>query len=442
MTKHCCSLLLLTVLCLFPHIGNAQSNSVADSLFSKQLKNISSGIPLTYHSALNAYIYAYTNDKKGSSCTLGAFFFYAPFIDSLLNSKNLPAEFKYLPLALSRMDAWHCGDWNRKGYWSLPYLTAIRYGLTVNDSIDERHDIRKSSIAAIRCLQHMYESDNNIWNVIIAYANSWQQLHQARAITSDSAQIWDIYSSSALDNKAIIPQWIAAVYISHYYSFHNIFPLSPLHPCEETVPLKYPCSRSHFCECLGLSPAQFRTLNPCMVNDYIPTCYPLHLSCDKADLFYAKGDSIYLLSGDTMLLSDTAMISDTSKVENALADNTTTIKPVNNSKNSTPIQAQSFTYTIQSGDVLGTIAKKYNTTVSNIKNWNHLKNDKIYAGQKLTIYLNAKSDSHHATHTYTVKKGDTLTSIARKHNTTVEKLKQLNRLTGDRIDIGQKLLIQ
>ncbi len=442
MTKHYCSLIILIVLCILPLSGNAQSNAVIDSLYSKQLKSISLSLPLPYHSTLNKHIYIYTNDKKNSAKVLGAFFQYTPFIDSLLNIKNLPEEFKYLPLALSCMDADHNEKWNRKGYWSLPYLTAIRYGLIVNDSIDERHDMRKSTIAAIRCLQHMYELDHNIWNVIIAYTNSWQQMHQASHQVSDCTQIWDIYFSNALDNKDIIPQWMAAVYITRFYSFHNIIPLAPLQPCAETIPLQHPCPVNHFCECLNLSYNQFHALNPCMVNDYIPTTYPLHIPCEKTSLFFAKGDSIYLLSGDTILLSDTAMISDTSKVENALADNTTTIKPVNNSKNSTPIQAQSFTYTIQSGDVLGTIAKKYNTTVSNIKNWNHLKNDKIYAGQKLTIYLNAKSDNHHATHTYTVKKGDTLSSIARKHNTTVDKLKQLNKLSSDRIDIGQKLLLQ
>ena len=95
-----------------------------------------------------------------------------------------------------------------------------------------------------------------------------------------------------------------------------------------------------------------------------------------------------------------------------------------------------ITYTIQKGDSLYQIAKKYNIKVNDIKLINNLKTDNLSIGQKIKIpttnekYIN-----------YQVVKGDSLYQIAKKFNVTVNEIKSLNNLTSNILSIGQELKI-
>ncbi|MFC0490779.1 LysM peptidoglycan-binding domain-containing protein [Listeria grayi] len=122
------------------------------------------------------------------------------------------------------------------------------------------------------------------------------------------------------------------------------------------------------------------------------------------------------------------------------------------SKPAAPAASTTKTYTVVSGDNLSKIAKKYKVTVANLKSWNSLKSDTIYVGQKLKVSKatsstaskasTASSSSSSSAKTYTVKKGDTLWSIAQKNKTTVDKLSKLNKLHSSAIYIGQKLKLK
>ena len=92
-------------------------------------------------------------------------------------------------------------------------------------------------------------------------------------------------------------------------------------------------------------------------------------------------------------------------------------------------------YVVKKGDTLYSIARKYNTSVDNLKSINNITTDSLAIGQiiKLPSTSNAASD------TYIVKKGDSLYSIARTYNTSVDKLKEINNLTSNALAIGQVL---
>lgn len=95
-------------------------------------------------------------------------------------------------------------------------------------------------------------------------------------------------------------------------------------------------------------------------------------------------------------------------------------------------------YTVKSGDSLYKIANIYNTTVSEIMTLNNLKNTNLSIGQKLKIPNNNSSES---LTTYIVKSGDSLWSIARRFNTSVDEIVKINNLKNDLLSIGQILLI-
>jgi LysM repeat protein len=125
-------------------------------------------------------------------------------------------------------------------------------------------------------------------------------------------------------------------------------------------------------------------------------------------------------------------------------------------------------YTIRSGDNLGSIAEKYGTTVSNIQYWNGLRGTKIVAGETIIIYkkgagvdklqnkttveqkqyVKPKQDAivpntaqSSRKGNYKVTSGDSLWSIAKKYGTTVEAIKKANKLSSDKLSIGQTLII-
>ena len=97
------------------------------------------------------------------------------------------------------------------------------------------------------------------------------------------------------------------------------------------------------------------------------------------------------------------------------------------------------TYTVKSGDSLYSIAKKFNTSVTAIQNLNNLTNNNLSVGQQLKIpYTSSQTP---IVTTYTVKSGDNLYAIARKFNTTVDSIKRKNNLTSNLLSVGQKLTI-
>ena len=101
------------------------------------------------------------------------------------------------------------------------------------------------------------------------------------------------------------------------------------------------------------------------------------------------------------------------------------------------------TYTVQRGDSLYSIAAKYNTTVEELKRINGLTTNILSIGQVLKLPSNESAESPSVDEgiSYTVKKGDSLYSIAKKYNVTIDEIKELNNLTSNLLSIGQVLLI-
>ena len=95
------------------------------------------------------------------------------------------------------------------------------------------------------------------------------------------------------------------------------------------------------------------------------------------------------------------------------------------------------TYVVQKGDTLYGLSNKFGVSVDNLKNLNNLTSNNLSIGQVLKIPNNNSS----ATITYIVQKGDTLYSIARTYNTTVDEIKRLNNLTTNTLSLNQKLIL-
>ena len=122
------------------------------------------------------------------------------------------------------------------------------------------------------------------------------------------------------------------------------------------------------------------------------------------------------------------------------------------------VEAQGTSYTVQAGDNLSRIARKFGVTVEGIQKANNLTGTVIFVGQVLIIPSGASgaatttttpsttvtatpSSAGSGSTTYVVKRSDNLSRIARSFNTTVVAIQKANKLTGVTIFVGQVLII-
>lgn len=148
-----------------------------------------------------------------------------------------------------------------------------------------------------------------------------------------------------------------------------------------------------------------------------------------------KGDSLYSIANEY-----NTTVEELKRINN-LTSNTLSIGQVlklpSDKPNKIEQEKNTITYTVQKGDSLYSIARKYSTTIDKIKDLNNLTTNLLSIGQVLLIPTDTNLET-----TYTVQKGDSLYSIAKKYNTTVDKLKQLNNLTSNLLSIGQILIVR
>ena len=98
------------------------------------------------------------------------------------------------------------------------------------------------------------------------------------------------------------------------------------------------------------------------------------------------------------------------------------------------IEAKVTVHIVRPGDTLSEIAQRYDIKVAQISSWNRLDRDRIYAGQRLELWLSGDW--------YRVRSGDTLSGIAQRFSTSIASLRRSNALSNDRLIVGQKITLR
>ena len=142
-----------------------------------------------------------------------------------------------------------------------------------------------------------------------------------------------------------------------------------------------------------------------------------------------KGDTLYGISRQFGIPIETI------KRENNLTNNTISV----GQELKIPINQNTTIYTVKAGDTLYEIAKQYNTTVDELIELNNLKTTSLSIGQQLKVPTEGETEEAYIT--YIVKGGDSLYAIAKKYEITVETIKQANGLSSNLLSIGQILKI-
>ena len=146
-----------------------------------------------------------------------------------------------------------------------------------------------------------------------------------------------------------------------------------------------------------------------------------------------KGDSLWSIAKNLNVTVEEL------KAANNLTGNLINVGQVLNiPKTNEPETGEYTVYRVKSGDTLYSIARNNDVSVNQLIEYNNLATTKLTIGQQLLIPIMTNNENYQ---TYTVKSGDNLYNIAMKYNTTVDAIKNLNNLTSNILTINQKLLI-
>ena len=429
------------------------TSDIPDAVYIERLNRINTSVKIPYNDVVRSYIIYYTQkmSKAKVSRIVGLASYYMPIFEEIFDQYGLPQELAKVSVIESALNPMAVSRARAAGMWQFMRSTGTQYGLEVNEFVDERFDYIKETHAAAKYLRDAYAIFGD-WSLAIASYNCGPgNVNKAIRRAGAGHDFWDVYQYLPRETRGYVPAFIAAMYTLAYYREHNITPSHVDTPPQvDTFHISKNLHFGQISECVGIDMNMLRNLNPEYVKDVIPgkgkmrvLKLPYSFSgafIDVQDTIYAYRDSIFF---------DPVKVKEISTARSSR---------VSGGGSSAPTYT---VYTVKKGDSLGKIASRHHTTIAKIKQWNHLKRDTIVPGQKLRIYhgrgpvattatASSGGGSKPATTTkggyvtYTVRRGETLYSIANKFSgVTLNDIMRLNGLTRkSKIYTGQKLKIK
>ncbi len=404
-------------------------------------------IPLVFNDRVRSFVDYFTiKNREYTVDVLNRKDRYFEIFEPILAKYNMPDELKYLAIVESGLRTNAISRANAVGPWQFISSTGKMYGLKGNWYVDDRMDPYKATDAAARHLQDLYNMFDDWELAMAAYNCGPGNVRKAIRRSGYKKRFWEIYRYLPRETRGYVPQFVAMVYVMNNAELHNLYPTQVEYQMEfDTVMVSQYFHLETFANQLDVCLDDLLSLNPDIKRGALPEGtrdYALKVPVELKDTIVANRSFLY----------DTA--SKVGKKELAyLARNTP----------GSTYGRQKQVYRVRSGDVLGTIARKYHVRISDIKKWNNLRSNLIRVGQRLAIWVlptyNSQTKNLYATtartngarsstqpdltgkKVYHVKSGDTLWSISQSTNQSIESLKERNQLKSNTIQPGQALII-
>ena len=427
------------------------SSDIPDELIIERLNKMNSFIKIPYNPVIRNYIINYVQKMPSRiGNIMGLARYWMPQFEDVFMEYDLPQELKALAVVESALNTRAVSRAKAKGMWQFISSTARHYNLEMTSYVDERFDPIKSCRAAAQYLRDAYDIFGD-WSLAIASYNCGSgNVNKAIRRSGGGKDFWEVYNYLPRETRGYVPAFVAALYVLNYYPEHNIVPTQVGLPAHvDTFMINRNLHFGQISENIGVSMEELRDMNPQYLYDIIPGDtheYQLRLPYNYTLAFVDKEKEIYDYK-DTLYFNPVKM------------------KQIQSGTVASTASGSYTTYSVRSGDTLGAIARRYGTTVNNIKSWNNLRSNTIRVGQRLRIYgkgsapaTTASSSSSSSTSssstaatsssggylTYTVKKGDTLWEISNKFDgVTLHDIMTLNGYTKNtKIYPGMKIKIK
>ena len=406
-----------------------------------RLKCVEKNIPLVYNDKIHAFINYFTvRDREYTRMVMRRRNLYFPLFERSLKKYGLPDELKYLSIIESGLNPRAISRARAVGLWQFMSATGRYYGLHNDWYLDERMDPEKATDAACRYLRDLYGMFHDWELALAAYNTGPGNVKKAIRRSGYKKTFWEIYPQLPRETRAYVPQFVAMIYTMNYLDEHNfINDGEEMVIIADTLKVNSFLHVETFARLTNTCVEDLQKLNPSILHGALPQSGKTHTMLVPASTKEA-------LAKNRMSIMDSASKSGRKEIE-LLAKSYT----------GPTYSGDRLVYKVKRGDVLGSIALRHRVTVKDLKRWNNLRSNNINIGQRLTIYARGKGPSNTAvaassspkqqavsadSKTYTVQPGDTLWTISKKfEGLTIEKIKSMNNLDGNKIQAGQKLII-
>ncbi len=334
--------------------------------------------------------------------------YFVPGLIKIINAQNVPDVFLFMALAESNFAVHARSNKRAVGLWQFMPATAKKFGLRVDEFVDERKDPYKSTNAAIRYLKYLHKMFGKWYLAALAYNCGEGRVLRAikRAGTDDIVTllnpkkrylpkesrryIYKIVMFALMANDPAYKLNSDLAYILLRGEEYDVMPVSvdgmqPLNSIATSMKLRY---------------SYLRDLNPHIKKGFTPP---------------VKKYTIYIPQ---------VKYSDFKK----------SYKPLN-------VADGFLLYRVKKGDSLYSIGKKFHVSVKLLKEFNKIRRNIIRVKQKLVIPIPKRAARKRSMQIYHAKRGDTLARIARKFGVKLKKLKEWNKKKSDFLKIGERVVI-
>ena len=370
--------------------------------YIERLSRMPTAMEMAYNDIVQRFIDRYAGRLRYSvSYLLGAANFYMPIFEEALESYQIPLELKYLPIIESALNPKAVSRVGATGLWQFMLGTGRQYGLEVNSLVDERRDPVKSSYAAAHYLRDLYRIFGD-WNLVIAAYNCGpENINKAirryraangrtedDAITQADKDYWKLYPYLPAETRGYVPAFIAANYIMTYYCEHNICPMTTRLPAQsDTIVVHKDVHLEQIAGVLGLDADIVRTLNPEYRRDIVPgntKAYAIRLPLADTGRFIDLEDSIYNYRAGE-LLTKRAVVDVADDVPTFRKGKGRSSRYSRNARRGRGGARGGRSITVRRGQTLSQIAKQNGTTVAKLRRLNGIKGSNIRAGKKIRV---------------------------------------------------------
>jgi len=398
---------------------------------------------------------------------------YRDLIENVLKEEGVPQDLIYLAQAESGFHPYAVSRVGARGIWQFMGSRAKGYGLHRDLWVDDRQDPEKSTRAAAHHLKDLYNQFGD-WYLAMAAYNSGPGTVQSAVKRTGYADFWELYRRNVLpkETRNYVPIIVAVAIMTKnpsQYGLQNITPDPPMK--YDTVKINYPVDLRLVAECIDVTPSELQELNPALLRMTTPKGhFDLHLPVGTADKYQAaiagiptdmrlwwryhtvdRGETLMSLSRTyrtPLKTIATANQLDMSDTIDAGAKLVIPIAPGRHNSGDGQTYARRLTiYRVRKKDTLESVSNNLGIAPTTIRRWNRMKGDSLAGRRVLYVHLpvsptvaaaehQTKSKSHRTSELaenkpgspvhHTVKRGETLYSIANNYKTSVKAIKQTN----------------